>query len=323
MARTFARLLTRIWQDPDFVALSSGAQRVYILAISQATTNLVGVTTWTPRRWARLSKDSDAAGVEADVAELVATRFAVIDEETEEFWARSFVRHDGVLDVPNVIKSMTHDFEVVQSPILQAAILDWFKIQFPDGFSSWLCDRYPNAFPKGLRGLNQRFMEGLAEPLPEPLAEPLPEGFTDGFPRAWAHARVCAQPSPSPSPSPTPSPAGSTVNATSTHPGLTGRDGALRTETQGQGQGPTQLIHRLAAACTATNRDVARIEATNVIQWAIRYVDTALIEDGIFWAETRDGNDRIKLPRGVAITIREKAHDKGIAMPAFDPRAFA
>ena len=83
------------------------------------------------------------------------------------------------------------------------------------------------------------------------------------------------------------------------------------------------LSHRLATACTAVNRDIATLESRNVVHWAIRHVDTRLIEDAVIWAETRPAGQQLALPRGLVPTIRSKAKDRGIAMPDFDPRKFA
>lgn len=94
MARTHAKVYAAIWSDPDFVTLSSDAQRTYMLLLSQAKLNLVGVLTYLPTRWARLAPDTTAADVERSVAELEAARYVIVDRDTEELLVRTLVRHD-------------------------------------------------------------------------------------------------------------------------------------------------------------------------------------------------------------------------------------
>lgn len=94
MARAHGRILTTIWSDPDWVALSQGAQRGYMLLLSQPKLTLVGLLDYLPSRWARLADDSSLASVEADIAELEASRFVVVDRNTDELLVRTLVRHD-------------------------------------------------------------------------------------------------------------------------------------------------------------------------------------------------------------------------------------
>lgn len=69
MAR-YARVFASIWADPDFCALSSSAQRLYLLLITQPDVSHCGVLPLTERRWARLAADTDADSVRAALDEL-------------------------------------------------------------------------------------------------------------------------------------------------------------------------------------------------------------------------------------------------------------
>lgn len=137
MPRSSARIHATIWQDPEWLALSAGAQRMYVLALSQPNLSLCGVVSYTANRWAGLAKDSTVRSIRAAVKELEQARFVVVDESTEELWIRSFVKHDGVLRSPNAKSGMIRDFGHVHS-----------------------------------QGIRKGFLEGLPEEVREDLAEP-------------------------------------------------------------------------------------------------------------------------------------------------------
>jgi hypothetical protein len=92
----------------------------------------------------------------------------------------------------------------------------------------------------------------------------------------------------------------------------------LRTETGGLTL--TGYAKRLSEACRPNSIEAAQFEASHVVAWALRYVDPKLLEEAIGWAESKAATtDPVRLPRGVAKTLRDKAADRNIPMPAFDP----
>lgn len=105
MARSEARIMVGIWDDPDFVALSPDAQRMYLFLISQRDLEHSGVLALRERRWARSSAPLTVAGVTDAIAELERAAFVVSDEETEELLVRSYIRGDKVFKQPNVLRS--------------------------------------------------------------------------------------------------------------------------------------------------------------------------------------------------------------------------
>ncbi len=212
MARDYARLMTRIWHNEDFLALNSGAQRLYMLALSQDTVNLCGVTTWTARRWARLAANTSPGTIAKDLRELAGAGFVVTDDDTEELWITAWFRYDDVLRTPNMVKAMSRDFVVIHSGRIRDAITAWFRGAYPDGFRRGMAGAFPLAFPDGnLDGIADGFLHGIGEPigLPiadgigEPIGESIGEPIGDGIPRAstWARAPT-RQPQPQPQPQP-------------------------------------------------------------------------------------------------------------------------
>lgn len=121
MARTYAKLLSSIWQDTDFTRLPASAQRLYLLLVSQRTINLCGVIDLTPRRWASCAHDTTPDDVDEDLAALEQARFVVIDPDTDEVWVRSFIKHD-VAGSGNVVKGFWSDHDEVVSAHLRDLI---------------------------------------------------------------------------------------------------------------------------------------------------------------------------------------------------------
>jgi hypothetical protein len=124
MARGHGRILTPIWEDADFLALTQEQQRLYLFLISQPNLNHAGLLPLTLRRWARKASDLTAAELEKHLLALAGARFIVLDEDTEELLIRSFVRNDGVWKQPKVMGAMVSGAMEISSPALRRALLD-------------------------------------------------------------------------------------------------------------------------------------------------------------------------------------------------------
>jgi hypothetical protein len=92
MARTYATIDAGIWDDPEFCALTAGAQRTYFMLITQTDITAVGSLALTLRRWSKTCSEKD---LEVWLAELADARFVVIDEDSEELLVRTFAKWDG------------------------------------------------------------------------------------------------------------------------------------------------------------------------------------------------------------------------------------
>jgi hypothetical protein len=95
MARSYARIMTAIWRDVDFLALTERAQRVFLLLVTQPDISAAGTLPLRARRWASYAKDSTGASLAEGLKELEQQRFIVADKTTEELLVRSFVKWDG------------------------------------------------------------------------------------------------------------------------------------------------------------------------------------------------------------------------------------
>lgn len=172
MARSYAELQTSIWSNADFLALDPLAQRAYILALSQRDLTACGVLPYSPKRWARLAAGTTAAQMAKSFERLAASRFVIIDHDTDEVWIRSFIRHDRVLKSPNRAKSMARSFGGVHSERIRDAILAELPARLREPFPEGFIERSP-------KDLGKLLAEGSTEPDDEPPPEPEAEGSVD------------------------------------------------------------------------------------------------------------------------------------------------
>lgn len=121
MARTHGRIMATIWNDPDFLALEEGPQRLYLFLLSQPDLSHAGLVPMRIRRWAKKAANLTTADIEKHLGTLEAARFIVTDDETEEVLIRTFVRGDGVYKQPKVMLRMREDARQIESAHLRAA----------------------------------------------------------------------------------------------------------------------------------------------------------------------------------------------------------
>lgn len=124
MARDHARIKVNVWDDPDFLALTTAEQHAYFALTSNKGLSRCGVIDWIPNRFKHLSADMTPAKFTRAVQGLRSARFVVLDEHTQELLVRSYVRHDGVLDRVNMGKATGTAYEAVVSTEIRAAIGD-------------------------------------------------------------------------------------------------------------------------------------------------------------------------------------------------------
>ncbi|MCX5601571.1 hypothetical protein OOK29_25815 [Streptomyces phaeochromogenes] len=123
MARGHGRILTAIWEDRDFLALTTEQQRMYLFLISQPNLDHAGVLPLTLKRWSRKAAGLTVTDVEKVLTELAERGFVVIDDDTEELLIRTFVRNDGVWKQPKVMASMVSSAEEISSHALRRVLL--------------------------------------------------------------------------------------------------------------------------------------------------------------------------------------------------------
>lgn len=122
MARSEARISVAIWDDPDFVALSVEAQRMYLFLLSQPDLAHNGVLALRERRWARSAASLTASDITSALKELQQANYVVVDEDAEELLIRSLIRRDKVYRQPYVLQSASEHLPLVASPAILAAL---------------------------------------------------------------------------------------------------------------------------------------------------------------------------------------------------------
>lgn len=179
MARDHARVLTRIWSDPEFRALTAGEQRTYLMVLSEQALSYAGVAPLTVRRWSQQATDTPEKVLRKHLDRLHDTRFLVVDHDSEEVLVRSFMRQDRVMRLPNVAKAARAAYLGVQSLVVRAHILiEVHRIhEGPAG------DFHDKTFSPEYVGewLTEPFPEGLPEPLDKAIARGFAEGFANAF----------------------------------------------------------------------------------------------------------------------------------------------
>lgn len=94
MPRNYGRTRTAIWRDKDFRTLTPEARFTYTMLFNQPNVTAVGVLELTVTRWGG-NTGYPTSVIGKALAELVEHHYLVIDEDTEEVFIRSFVKHDG------------------------------------------------------------------------------------------------------------------------------------------------------------------------------------------------------------------------------------
>ena len=182
MARDHARIFLSIWDDPEWARLNSLQQWTYLALISSRDLSYCGVLPLTPVRLL-LAQDVTERKVSAALDALADKRFVIIDRETAEVCVRTYVRHDGILKMPNVVRAMNKAWAKVHSEPIREVITDELG-----------------------NGLRETFRQGIGEGMCKAIAEGFGKGFVEGFSEHFSH-------SPSPFPLPHTNPKRQVVNA--------------------------------------------------------------------------------------------------------------
>src|SRR5882672_6518707 len=122
MARTYGNIVTAIWLDPEFCALSAGAQRTYFMLVTQPDIAACGTLALTRRRWSKTVATQERDDFPAWLTELERARYVLVDEDTEELLVRTFAKWDGGYKHSQRVQAVIATAESIRSPILRASI---------------------------------------------------------------------------------------------------------------------------------------------------------------------------------------------------------
>lgn len=176
MARKHARILVSIWDDPDFVALTTAQQVTYFALLSSKDLSWCGVNPLLPQRFSGLASDLNERKARAAFDALADARFIVADHDTAEVAARTFVRHDDILNQPNVTKAMGRALGLVRSDRIRRAIVDELHrvhLESPDA-KGWpsLRASYPDLYAEVSKPSAKGCRKGSVNPSGNPSDNP-------------------------------------------------------------------------------------------------------------------------------------------------------
>ena len=121
----FGKIFKRAWGDPDFKALTSSEQGLYFKLISQPDISLAGVLTLAPTRWSGQTSGLTPAHVERDLKSLEASRYVLVDRDTQEVLVRSYIRNDLGWRSPRTMIGIANAVARVLSPGSLRTITIW------------------------------------------------------------------------------------------------------------------------------------------------------------------------------------------------------
>lgn len=172
MARDHARIRLDIWADDEFRDLTSNAQWLYLHLLSSPLLNFAGVMPWRPGVIAGHTAELAVADVEAFAMDLESGLFVVIDRRTDEALIRSWVKHDGLMQSPNMAKALVKAHAQVGSTALRAVVVHELKRlkRKEPGLKGW-----PNASDL-LRKRSMSPTDAIAALPPNPSGNPSAKG---------------------------------------------------------------------------------------------------------------------------------------------------
>lgn len=202
MPRDHANVKCSIWSEPEWRSLTAGAQRLYLLLLSQGRLSLAGSFDVMLSRWASLAGDTDQADIAEAFGELEKARYVVGDAGTDEAVIRTFTKHDLA---PSRLSSATiKGFWTAWGSILSVPLREVVVANI--GTVMW--ERMANGAPESAQQMRRSLpLERVPPSPPEPNGQ---------YPPEREAAYPPEPPSPSPSPSPDPPPRQANLNSDAT-----------------------------------------------------------------------------------------------------------
>lgn len=190
MARSEARIQVSIWADPDFRAMSPGAQWTYMFLLSQPDLGYHGVMPLRITKWARSARDLTVAKLRDDLDELDQHEFIVIDPNTEEVLVRSLIRGDEVYRQPSLMHNAAANLPHVESRNIRLRL----AIELGRIIADAAAGTIP-PIPRGSVAPMEKMLALLGAPTPEGIADaqvkeandPSPKGAGKGSPKGADH----------------------------------------------------------------------------------------------------------------------------------------
>lgn len=197
MAREYTRVKLTIWNDPDFRQLTADAQWLYFVLMTHPSISLCGVVDWREARLTAISQDMNISRLRIAAVELGRGNFIAVDPDTEEALVRSFVRHDGVLQSPNMARAMVRQHaEIASQKIMALVSLEVRRatVDHPEWKGLEAAKAVWKQFPELESNPFEMVPETLAETLPERVTETLPQTLSGTLPKQFDFSSPIPEP---------------------------------------------------------------------------------------------------------------------------------
>jgi len=184
MARDRANLRTDMIGDDDYRQLTRDEQWLYKTLLIHPTLSYAGVADWRPGRLAAIAADTTADDIRRIGQGLQEKYFIYVDEDTEEVFIRTFVKHDGLLKQYRLPISMANDYAGISSPeIREFFIHELKKIHATDpDMKCWENERVRNLLDRDSRDMKTlSYGDALPIDLDTGHATTYAEGYGKGY----------------------------------------------------------------------------------------------------------------------------------------------
>lgn len=189
MARDRANIRTDMIGDDKYRELTHSEQWLYKLLLIHPSLSYAGVADWRPGKLASTTSDLTAEDVRRIGQGLQAKYFIYIDEETEEVFIRSFVKHDGLLKQHRLPISMANDYAAISSKDIRKFFvheLGRAKEKFPN-LKCWEMDRVTGLLERDSADMKKI---SYGDTLPIAFAEGYGKGYGIGYGNGYAETSV-------------------------------------------------------------------------------------------------------------------------------------
>lgn len=149
----YAKLSAGYWRGPAVRQLGAVARHLYPFLCSQADLDHCGVLPVRIARWAEMAGWTETE-ITSALYELERPQedsglpFIVVDWTNQELFVRTYMRHDGIITQPNMVKAARKAFARLEPGVITEAI----NSEYPGLFDQPAADRAQASIPNGTEG---------------------------------------------------------------------------------------------------------------------------------------------------------------------------
>src|SRR6185295_14516958 len=103
--------------------------------LSQPDLNLCGVLPLRPKRWATFCPEDTPESLLEELEGLQQAHYVLVDDSVDKVWIRSFIRYDGLLNSPNMVKAMWKVFDQLLSEPIREGFRELFQQLVSEGMT--------------------------------------------------------------------------------------------------------------------------------------------------------------------------------------------